>query len=55
MVRDLHAEPPPTRTAVREPERAPDADPSDLYMKDEGKERRQKERKPRNRKHGRPR
>jgi SecD/SecF fusion protein len=55
MVRDLHAEPPPARTAVQEPERAPDADPSDLYMKDDGKERRNKERKPRNRKHGRPR
>lgn len=52
MVRDLHPEAPPTRTAVEEPGPAPDADPSELYMKDgNGK----KERKPRNRRHGRPR
>jgi SecD/SecF fusion protein len=60
MVRDLHADAPPARTAVQDPEPAPapepdadrtaDADPSELYMKDEGKRR-----KPRNRKHGRPR
>jgi SecD/SecF fusion protein len=66
MVRDLHADAPPARTAVREPEpeptpeppapsepeRAPDADPSELYMKDDATGRK-KERKPRNRRHGR--
>jgi SecD/SecF fusion protein len=58
MVRDLDvdATPRPTRTAVQEPAPepgpAPDADPSELYMKDgNGK----KERKPRNKRHGRPR
>ncbi len=56
MVRDLHADPtpPPARTAVKAPEPDPsaDADPSELYMKDgNGK----KERKPRNKRHGRPR
>jgi SecD/SecF fusion protein len=55
MVRDLHATPPSTGTAVQEPDPTRDADPSELYMKDDAKERRQKERKPRNRKHGRPR
>jgi SecD/SecF fusion protein len=68
MVRDLHAEDPPARTAVQEPPppapapapardggavRAPDADPDDLYLKDGTA--RDKTRKPRNRKHGRPR
>jgi hypothetical protein len=67
-VRDLHVDAPPARTAVQErpepgpaprpaPEsgavRAPDADPSELYMKDDGG--RDKSRRPRNRKHGRPR
>ena len=68
MVRDLHADPPPTRTAVVEPEPQPepepaepdpsrDADPSELYMKDDGaaKRRSKSQRKPKNRKHGRPR
>jgi SecD/SecF fusion protein len=67
MVRDLHADPPPARTAVkeppapapapREPERAPDADPSELYMKGDGGTdgKKRPPRKPRNRKHGRPR
>jgi SecD/SecF fusion protein len=66
MVRDLHAEPPPTRTAVREPEPEPepepapprdpsaDADPSEVFMKDE-RNGRAKQRRPRNKKHGRPR
>jgi len=69
MVRDLHADAPRTGTAVEEPpapvpapapapprpsapERAPDADPSELFMKGDGRD---KQRKPRNRKHGRPR
>ena len=62
MVRDLHADPPSTQTAVRDPEPEPappaepdrtaDADPSELYMKD-GNGKRQ--RKQKNRKHGRPR
>jgi SecD/SecF fusion protein len=65
MVRDLHAEPPPTRTAVKEPplarapepESAPDADPSELYMKGDGGTdgKKRPPRKPKNRKHGRPR
>ena len=70
MVRDLHADPPPARTAVVEPEPPPapapaaqddaarDADPSELYMKDGGgteKRRNKSQRKPKNRKHGRPR
>jgi SecD/SecF fusion protein len=64
MVRDLHADPRQARTAVQEPEprpspepteqagaeRAPDADPSELYMKDDGSK---KPRKPRNKRHGR--
>ncbi len=68
MVRDLHADAPPARTAVEDPAPppvpapasdptpAPDADPSELYMKDDGgTERRSKQRKPRNKRHGRPR
>lgn len=55
MVRDLHADAPPARTAVEDPEPdrgpAPDASPDELYMKDDGKT----NRKPRNRRHGRPR
>ncbi len=64
MVRDLHADPPPARTAVKEPpapapapESAPDADPSELYMKGDGGTdgKKRPPRKPKNRKHGRPR
>jgi SecD/SecF fusion protein len=63
MVRDLHADEPKAGTAVADPvpeppgpagAPAPDADPSELYMKSDGKRRGDKERK-RNRKHGRPR
>ena len=69
MVRDLHVDQPRAQTAVEErptpapapaprPEggavRAPDADPSELFIKDGG-EGRDKSRRPRNRKHGRPR
>ena len=63
MVRDLHADAPPARTAVRgaaraagaraEPDAARDADPSELYMKDDGAQ--ASTRKPRNKRHGRPR
>jgi SecD/SecF fusion protein len=52
MVRDLHADAPPARTAVQEPDPTADADPSEVFMKDDG---RSKERKPRNKRHGRPR
>ena len=62
MVRDLHVDTPPSSTAVQEPEPpkpsgpAPDASPEDVYLKGEAdKERAARERKPRNRKHGRPR
>jgi SecD/SecF fusion protein len=57
MVRDLHVDPPPTTTAVKEPERAADASPDDVFMKGDGGTdgKRSKDRKPRNRRHGRPR
>jgi len=57
MVRDLHVDPTPAPAAVREPERAPDASPEDVFMKGDGdgNGKRSKERKPRNRRHGRPR
>ena len=58
MVRELHVDPPPTGTAVQEPDTARDADPSELYMKGDAKQRdksRDKPRKPKNRKHGRSR
>jgi SecD/SecF fusion protein len=57
MVRDLHADAPATATgtAVREPDPTADADPSDVFMKDDGNGRRAKDRKPRNKRHGRPR
>jgi SecD/SecF fusion protein len=63
MVRDLHADPPPAPTAVVEPDPQPkpepdatrDADPSELYMKDDPPRRSKSQRKPKNRKHGRPR
>jgi SecD/SecF fusion protein len=56
MVRDLHVDPPPTSTAVREPDPTADASPDDVFMKGDGNgKRRNKERKPRNKRHGRPR
>jgi len=58
MVRDLHADAPPasTATAERERERDPaaDADPEDLVLKDD-KAKRDKQKRPRNRRHGRSR
>jgi SecD/SecF fusion protein len=52
MVRDLHADPKRAPTAVEEPDESADADPSELYIKGD---REKKDRKPRNRRHGRPR
>jgi SecD/SecF fusion protein len=56
MVRDLHADAPPATTATAEPERDPaaDADPEDLVLKDD-KAKRDKPKRPRNKKHGRAR
>ena len=56
MVRELHVDDAPATTAVRDPEPSPSADaqPEDLVMKDEGKQR-DKTRKPKNKRHGRPR
>jgi SecD/SecF fusion protein len=56
LVRDLHVDAPPASTATREPDRDPDADarPEDLVMPDD-KPRRDKQRKPRNKRHGRAR
>ncbi|HEV2812706.1 MAG TPA: hypothetical protein VGW10_05575, partial [Solirubrobacteraceae bacterium] len=68
LVQDLHVDAPPARTAVEdapapaparppEPDPAADADPSELYMKGDGGTdgKKRPPRKPRNRKHGRPR
>ena len=58
LVRDLHADQAPTRTATAEREEpaprdpAADLDPEDLVLKDD-KPKRQKSNRPRNRKHGR--
>jgi SecD/SecF fusion protein len=53
MVRDLHADVPPTAAATAERDPTADLDPEDLVMKD--KPQRDKPRRPRNRKHGRAR
>jgi SecD/SecF fusion protein len=59
MVRDLHVDAPPatTATAEREQERDPtaDADPEDLVLKDDKKPKREKQKRPRNKRHGRTR
>jgi SecD/SecF fusion protein len=52
MVRDLHAEAPPTATAERDP--TADLDPEDLVLKDD-KPKTPKPKRPRNRRHGRSR
>ncbi|HEX7298184.1 MAG TPA: protein translocase subunit SecD [Solirubrobacteraceae bacterium] len=52
MVRDLHVDAPPTATAERDP--AADLDPEDLVLKDD-KVKRDKPKRPRNRRHGRSR
>ena len=58
MVRDLHADAPPVSTATAEPEHerdpAADADPEDLVLKDD-KPKRDKQKRPRNKRHGRAR
>jgi SecD/SecF fusion protein len=52
LVRDLHVDAPPTATAERDP--AADLDPEDLVLKDD-KPKRDKAKRPRNRRHGRSR
>jgi SecD/SecF fusion protein len=58
MVRNLHADAPPSTTATAEPQRerdpAADAEPEDLVVKDD-KAKRDKQKRPRNRRHGRTR
>ncbi|MCW3047788.1 MAG: secD [Solirubrobacterales bacterium] len=51
MVRDLHADAPPAGTVTAERDPTADLDPEDLVMKDKPK--RDKAKRPRNRKHGR--
>ena len=63
MVRDLHADAPAPRTATAErepepepePDRAADLAPEDLVLKDDKAKRAPKQRRPRNRRHGRSR
>jgi SecD/SecF fusion protein len=60
MVRDLHADAPPQRTATAEPEeeepdRTADLAPEDLVLKDDKTKRAPKPKRPRNRRHGRSR
>jgi SecD/SecF fusion protein len=56
MVRDLHVDAPPSSTATAEPQRDPaaDADPEDHVLKDD-KTKREKQKRPRNKRHGRSR
>jgi SecD/SecF fusion protein len=54
MVRDLHVDTPPQRTATAERDPAADLDPEDLVLKDD-KAKRDKPKRPRNRRHGRSR
>jgi SecD/SecF fusion protein len=54
MVKDLHVDPVPAPTATRERDPAADADPEDLVLKDD-KPKREKQRRPRNKRHGRAR
>jgi hypothetical protein len=61
LVRDLHADRAPTRTATAEREEreerdpAADLDPEDLVLKDDKAKRAPKPKRPRNRRHGRSR
>jgi SecD/SecF fusion protein len=52
MVRDLHAEPAPVATQEPEEDTSRDLQPEDLVMK-EDRQKRDKQRRPRNKKHGR--
>jgi SecD/SecF fusion protein len=54
MVRDLHVDAPPSGTATAERDPAADADPEDLVLKDD-KAKREKQKRPRNKRHGRSR
>jgi SecD/SecF fusion protein len=54
MVRDLHVDSPPAHTATADRDPAADADPEDLVLKDD-KNRRDKPKRPRNKRHGRSR
>jgi SecD/SecF fusion protein len=54
MVRDLHIDGPPAPTATAERDPAADADPEDLVLKDD-KPKREKQKRPRNKRHGRTR
>jgi SecD/SecF fusion protein len=54
MVRDLHADAPPSPTATAERDPTADADPEDLVLKDD-KAKRDKQKRPRNKRHGRSR
>jgi SecD/SecF fusion protein len=54
MVRDLHVDTPPSSTATAERDPAADADPEDLVLKDD-KQKRDKPKRPRNKRHGRSR
>jgi SecD/SecF fusion protein len=54
MVRDLHVDAPPSTTATAERDPAADADPEDLVLKDD-KPKRDKQKRPRNKRHGRTR
>ena len=54
MVRDLHVDTPPSGTATAERDPTADADPEDLVFKDD-KPKREKQKKPRNKRHGRAR
>jgi SecD/SecF fusion protein len=55
MVRDLHVDAPPTATAERERDPAADLAPEDLVLKDDKAKRAPKQKRPRNRRHGRSR
>src|SRR3954464_9940925 len=54
MVRDLHVAAPPAPTATAERDTAADADPEDLVLKDD-KAKREKPKRPKNKRHGRAR
>jgi SecD/SecF fusion protein len=55
MVRDLHVDAPPQRTATAERDPTADLDPEDLVLKDDKAKRDKANKRPRNRRHGRSR